>query len=355
MRISLDLLTPNFSAPLGLCLRFLQTAALLAIICSLAAPASADPPPEKLVIATWNVEWFYDNYAGDNYADLAKQQSAPSREDWDWKLAGVADVIAKIKPTILCLQEIENQRVLFYLTRKLKQDHGLDYAVAYIEGGDFFTEQDVAVLALSGLTGYSVKRQSQEMFDSGEFYNVTKHIFCDFEWGSGADRERLMLLNVHLRAMPQAADIRKRQCRLIRRWIESAVRAGENVIVLGDVNTDETFETTTKEGDIGTLRGLATAPTDDDLADLFAHYRGQSKETHLIHKQFDHILVAPSLLADAPGRRDLVFRSIAIRKDLVVRGREQDQEHQDQFWKISSSERDVSDHYPVVAEFAFER
>jgi endonuclease/exonuclease/phosphatase family metal-dependent hydrolase len=241
------------------------------------------------------------------------------------------------------------------LTRKLKQDHGLDYAIAYIEGGDYFTEQDVAVLALSGLTGYSVKRQTKEMFDSKEFYNVTKHLFCEFEWGSGADAERLTLLNVHLRAQPEQTETRKKQARLIRRWIDGAVKAGENVVVIGDVNTNETFETTTKEGDLGTLRGLDTPATDDDLDDLYAHYQGESKETHLVHKQFDHILTTPALTADAPGKSDLVFKSITIRKDLVVRGQQQDADHMDQYWKIPADERDVSDHYPVVAEFEFRR
>jgi hypothetical protein len=176
-------------------LRTTFAAALLPVL--LAVPAWADPPANKLIVATWNVEWFYDNYPGDNYADLAKQQSAPSREDWDWKLAGVARVISEIRPTILALQEIENQRVLFYLTRRLKQEHGLDYTVAYVEGGDFFTEQDVAVLASSGLTGFGVRRQTQEMFETKDFYNVNKHILCEFAWGSGADREELLLCNVH--------------------------------------------------------------------------------------------------------------------------------------------------------------
>jgi endonuclease/exonuclease/phosphatase family metal-dependent hydrolase len=228
----------------------------------------------------------------------------------------------------------------------------LDYTVAYIEGGDFFTEQDVAVLALSGLTSYAVKRQTQEMFESERYYNVNKHLFCQFEWGSGERRQRLLVCNVHLRANPEAADIRKKQARLVRAWLEEPIAAGENVIVLGDVNTNETFETTTAGGDLGTLRGLDTAGDDDDLADLFANYRGRSPETHLVHKQFDHILATPSLLADAPDRRDLVLSSITVRKDLVVRG-QQDQDHRDVFWRIPAAERDVSDHYPVVAEFDF--
>jgi len=77
----------------------------LFIVCA-AKAALADPPPEKLTVATWNLEWFFDEHTGDNYQDLPKQQSAPSREDWDWKLTGVAKAIAEMKPTIIALQEV---------------------------------------------------------------------------------------------------------------------------------------------------------------------------------------------------------------------------------------------------------
>ncbi|HEX5103579.1 MAG TPA: hypothetical protein VFV87_07210, partial [Pirellulaceae bacterium] len=83
-------------------------ALLLASWCGAVSVAAADPLPEKIVVATWNVEWLFDNYTGDNPNELARSQSAPSREAWDWKLAGVAKVIAEIKPTILALQEVEN-------------------------------------------------------------------------------------------------------------------------------------------------------------------------------------------------------------------------------------------------------
>ncbi len=316
-------------------------------------PAWADPPPPRLTVATWNLEWFFDEHQGDNFADLAKQQSAPSREAWEWKLAGVAAAIAQMKPTVLALQEIENQRVLFYLTRKLKQEHGLNYTIAYVEGGDFFTEQDVAVLVQSGLVGYGVKRQSQEMFASEKYYNVAKHLFCELEWGIGEGRERVLLLNVHLRAMPEGAEIRKKQARLIRQWIHQEIAAGENVIVLGDINTNELFSETTPEGDAGVLRGLDTPDPADDLVDLFRLHPQPVPATHLIGKQFDRILVSPSLVADAPGRRDLVCERISVRKDLVVRGTRQDDNHLDNYWQIPEAERDLSDHYPVIAEFAW--
>jgi hypothetical protein len=242
--------------------------------------------------------------------------------------------------------------VLFYLTRKLKTDYGLDYSVAFVEGDDYFTEQDVAVLAQSGLVGFGCKRQTREMFDSMRYYNVSKHIFCSFEWLAGDKKIELTLVNVHFRAMPSAAAIRKRQSRLIRRWIDETVRAGRNVVVLGDINTEETFEATTPTGDIGTLRGLDTREKNDDLTDLFEYYQGEHKETHLVHKQFDHILVAPTLLKPSPRGPGFAFERIEIRRDLVIRGAGQDKEHQDEYWKIPASERDVSDHYPVVAEFS---
>ncbi|MBC7851812.1 MAG: endonuclease, partial [Pirellulaceae bacterium] len=127
---------------------------------AMVASATADEKPKKLTIATWNLEWFFDQYTGDNSADLAKRQAAPSRADWDWKLAGVAKVISEIKPDILALQEVENRRVLFYLNQKLKSDYNLNYRIAFVEGEDFFTEQDVAIMALSGLTGFGRKERT---------------------------------------------------------------------------------------------------------------------------------------------------------------------------------------------------
>jgi endonuclease/exonuclease/phosphatase family metal-dependent hydrolase len=328
---------------------------LFAFFACVAAPALADPLPEKIVVATWNVEWLFDNYTGDNPQELAREQSAPSREAWDWKLAGIAKVIAEIKPTILALQEIENKRVMFYLTSKLKKDYALDYDVAFIEGDDFFTEQDVAVLSLGGLRGFSFRKQTKEMYDTKEYYNVNKHVLCDFCWGEGPHKVELLVMNVHFRAAPDAGEIRTRQARLVRHWLNDAIGVGANVVVLGDVNCEETYETTTKDSDLGTLRGLNTPAAQDDLTDLFEFYKDQPKETHLVHKQFDHILVTPSLVRGRLGGGGLVFKSIAIRRDLVIRGKQQDKDHMDVFWQIPEDERDISDHYPVVAEFAVQR
>ena len=328
----------------------IYTGALL-LTAVLITAAAADEKPKKLTIATWNLEWFFDQYTGDNSADLAKKQAAPSREDWDWKLAGVAKVISEIKPDILALQEIENRRVLFYLNQKLKSDYKLNYRIAYVEGEDFFTEQDVAIMALSGLTGYGRKERTKEQWDDKKFYPLNKHIVADFEWGERAESEKLTLINLHTRAMSNGAEIRKRQARLTREWMKEHITPQQNFIILGDLNSDELADATTKDGDMGVFLGLDTPSTDDDLFDTLLKLSGDAKASHLNHMQYDRILCTDALMKDDPSRSDLVFKSSVIRRDLVVRGKEQDKDHMDIFWKIPQDERDISDHYPLVAEF----
>lgn len=332
-------------------MRWICLPALLVATLLTAKSVRADEAPKTLTVMTWNVEWFFDNFTEDNFTDLPKQEAAPSREEWDWKLASVARVIAETKPTVLCLQEIENRRVLYYLMKKLRDDHKLQYKIAYIEGEDFFTEQDVAVLYLSGLVEYSRREQTLEDRARKEFYHLPKHLFARFSWNEGADKDGFTLVNVHLRAAPEGASIRERQARLVRHWLAAEFARGEQVVVIGDVNTNELFEDTASTGDVGILRGLNTADPADDLVDLHERLAPERRLTHIIAKSFDRILVSPSLLRDEPARRDWSLKQVSVPKEVVIRGKEMDKDHLGIFWTIPQAERDVSDHWPVVAEF----
>ncbi len=314
----------------------------------------ADEPPRPLTVATWNLEWFFDDYAGDNYAELAKKQSAPSKPAWQWKRNAVAEAISTLKPTILALQEVENQQVLYYLVTQLRTAHHLTYHDAFIQGRDFYTEQDVGILYQSGLVRFCARRATAEMWASKKYYSVQKQLFASFTWTVQDGQEPLLVVTAHFRAMPKAAALRIRQARLLHDWVADALRAKQNVIVLGDFNTDVPFGETTPTCDIGVLRGLDTPDTNDDLVDLHQFLAPNQRGTHLMAgKQFDRILVSPALLEDTPGKIDLVFQSIARRKDVVVRGRQQDKNHWDSFYEIPEPERDISDHYPLIATFDF--
>jgi endonuclease/exonuclease/phosphatase family metal-dependent hydrolase len=323
-------------------------ASLLLLCIPLVNPALADPPPEQVVVCSWNVEWLFDNYDGDNFAELAKKMRAPSREDWDWKLAGVEKVVREIKPTILGLQEIENQRVLFYLNQRFRDEAAFKYRIAFVEGTDYFTEQDVGLMALSGLTSFGRREMSKEEFDDKRNMAVTKHIMATFEWGSGADKEKVTVCNMHLRARGDASVLRTRQANLLRAWLGDLIKKGENVILMGDMNTDEFATSSPPDSDIGTMIGLNTPAKDDDLFDTLVELKDPKRHTHLNGQQYDRILLSKGLVEDDPKRKDLSFKSVAIRRDLVIRGKEQDKDHMDIFWSIPPEERDTSDHYPLV-------
>lgn len=324
-------------------------------IFQLAVPAMADDPMDPIRIASWNVEWFFDDYPGDNRSDLAKEQTSPSREDWRWKLTRVAETIAALEPTILALQEIETNQVLFQLVKELEEKHQLKYRYAFIPGYDFFTEQNVAFLYRDGLVEYSRREQSSEMFQSKDYYNLNKHLFARFEFGKGEQQQSLVLLNLHLKSGADSESTRIRQGRLAHHWVRSQIVAGENVIVLGDLNTENGIDVAaTASNDIGVIRGLYSPGSEDDLVDLHQHLDPAQRTTHIAAKQLDRMLVSPALANDDPSRVDLLFNRIVTRRDLVIGDAADEIEmHFNKYYEIPREQRDVSDHYPIMAEFIF--
>ena len=356
---------------------------------------SGDPHPfgadddTTFSVMTWNLEWFYDNETGDNYSDLAKQKSAPNRRAWNWHRDGIADAIAEVRPTVVAVQEAENRRVLWYLARALRRNHGLRYREFDVEGRDHATEQDVGFLVREPAEALSISRHSlpRRLRDSDRFAAVSKHALLEIEWpsagqtgdapsvetdplaasdrstidrpGTGATR-RIHLMNLHLRAGGDSAEERARQARAVRHWIRPLVLRGEHVIVLGDLNTSETGDEPGPGSELFVLLGRETSEPDDDLVDLHREIPAGRRQTHLLPgRQFDRILVTPSLLGDGGDVGDggdepsWRLRSVTVRPDLAIRGRpDTPGEHWDRYWQMPDDERDLSDHYPVIATFS---
>jgi len=320
--------------------------ALLAMLCSSARSAEDD----RIRVATWNLEWFFDDDTSNNLSDVARRKSAPSREEWQWKLSSVARVIAKMRPTILGLQEVESRDVLLQLTQVLKDEHNISYRVAFIEGWDLYTGQNVAFIYRQGLIEYARKEQTWEMFSSKEYHNIHKHLFARFQWPTGSGAVRILIANVHLTADAAKSDTRVKQSRLIRAWIANEIKAGENVIVLGDLNTQEISGQTQPQSDLATLIGMDTKNQDDDLIDLHLQLKPDDRDTHAAGRQLDRILISRSLLDDQRKTTDLSFVQVGNFRDHVVVGA-RDFDHFNRYYKIPREERDVSDHYPIMVEF----
>ena len=328
----------------------------MATLFAAANARSADHEPHDFVIMTWNLEWFFDNQQFDNRSELAKEQSAPDRPSWDWRRDAVAKGLVSVSPSVIALQEIESNKVMGYLAQAIQRANGAKYRITCIDGAEPFTEQDVALLHGPSVWHRSVSKngQSRKMYGSGDYYNVFKHLDVRYEVGPASDPEVISVLNLHLRARAEKADIRVRQARLVRSWIADRIAAGENVIVLGDLNTEEPAESFGSDSDLGILCGKDTESAADDLVDLHSYLSQDQHRTHLLPgRAFDRILVSRSLIEDDPNRKDLVFSKVEQRKDLAVRGAGiDDQEaHWNGYWEMDESERDLSDHWPLVARF----
>ncbi len=309
-----------------------------------------DDAPHSLRVMSWNVEWMFDDDPSDNRSSLAREQSAPSRAYWEAKRDGVAAVIAEYEPEIVALQEIEGVQTLSELIARLRSEHKLSYHFAFIQGRDNFTEQDVGLLVRGGLVGYSRREQSKRMFGSQQFYNLSKHLFAEFRWDNVASP--LVVLTVHLRATVEAEDLRVKQARLARHWLEPALQAGEDVILLGDLNTEQPVVNPNEDvpvaGDIAAIVGsVGQIP----MVDLLTRLPDTAEATHIVlAKQFDRIMVSESMLVDAEGE-DWCFAKIEILRDQIVRGQPDGPAHWSQRLTLGVDEFDLSDHYPVMATF----
>lgn len=311
---------------------------------------------DRFVVATWNLEWFYDDNQNDNYQQLAKEQSAPSLEDWQWKRDTVAAAIAKMRPDILALQEVENQRVLYYLVQRLRSNHNQSYRIAFVEGNDYYTEQDVGILYRQDLFEVGRWEATRQEYDDQQLYSVNKHQFAKFLVGPADNRTVLTLVNLHFRARAEQAPRRVRQARQLNRWLNTLPKSqSEQLIVLGDFNTEHRHGAQTSEPtEVAELVRRGNTDATDDLVDLHRWVSAANRSTHLTGGQFDRMLASLALTKDEPGSTDLVLEKVEVGKNLVVRGT-QDRAHWEEspFWKIPQQERDISDHYPVIATFRF--
>ncbi len=287
-------------------------------------------------VATWNIKWCFDHRTGDNSSRIAREQSAPSRAQWRWRVEQLADAILEIGPDVLALQEIEDGDAVLEIADELN-DRGADYEVSFVQGLDSHTEQDVAFLVREGLAFEGQRFAFTHRGDS-DFKNLSKHQLLSVN----VNGIPVSIINVHL--ITRSVQ-RMRQARTLRDWIDS-LDQNSHLIVIGDTNVSLDYEDTRPNSDIGTIRGLATTTPADDLFDLHEHLSVGDRATFHSGRHLDRILISRHF--SRPG--GLIFGTIVNRRDVAVRGDFVDRAS----WSTDNDERDLSDHYPLVATFTIE-
>lgn len=291
---------------------------------------------DEFRVAAWNLEWFFDHDASDDSSTIGRDFAAPEAQEFSDRVETFADAIQQLSPSIIALQEVENRKVVQAIANRLAAEHHLDYKVAFVQGRDRYTGQDVAYLVKQDIP-FTANRFSFAPFRRNrDFKDLSKHLKLEVT----VNGEPITLVTVHL--ITKLND-RLRQAQTLRGWVEALVPT-KNLIVLGDFNTGLRFDRTTPTSEMGIIRGLKTSDTTDDLFDV--HQLLDERATHVSGREFDRILVSPPL-RDNQG---LKLVSAQTRRDLTIRGSADNTRAVD--YARSIGEQDLSDHFPIIAVFS---
>ena len=141
------------------------TVILLALTLIGGLPAGA----ETIRIGTWNIKWLFDHDPSDDSSGIGRNFAAPSQAKYIERITAVADAIQEMDLTILGLQEIENAKVVQDIADDLQTRHGLAFRVAFVQGRDTHTGQDVAFLLRQALPG-EARRFPFDAFDDDDSF-----------------------------------------------------------------------------------------------------------------------------------------------------------------------------------------
>lgn len=255
------------------------------MLCSL-GPAGADI---EIDIFLLNTEFFFDNKEPHGEV-VGKSVPVPTPEQYEAKTRAIAELIDTHEADIVGLVEVENRAVLEKVKSYLANPD--DWQIAFDEGRDTYTGQDVAVLTKFRIVPGSTTNFPNEheiYFVEDQEYDVNPSKILGVELK--IDNQPFYLLITHLISRRSSNDSKRlAQATVVRRQAVKAMMADKNVIVMGDIND------TPGTPVINRLRGF-----DDIWGDFLQTANGvdpNERYTYIYRDQknlLDHILISPSL------------------------------------------------------------
>ena len=271
-------------------MRYKSISAMFAVICWMLCSLGPAIGDIEIDIFLLNTEFFFDHKEPHGEV-VGKAVPVPTAEQYEAKAKTVAELIDTHKANIVGLVGVENRAVLEKVKYYLASPD--DWQIAFDEGRDTYTGQDVALL-----TKFRVVRGSATNFpNEREIYfvdgqerdvNPSKILGVELR----IDNQPFYVLVTHLVSRRGSNDPKRlAQATVVRRQAVKGLMADKNVIVMGDIND------TPGTPVINRLRGF------DDIWDDFLQtanvVEADNRYTYIHEGQknlLDHILISPSLL-----------------------------------------------------------
>ena len=255
------------------------------ILCAL-GPAIGDI---EIDIFLLNTEFFFDDKEPHGQV-VSKSVPVPTAEQYEAKAKTIAELIDTYKANIVGLVEVENRAVLEKVRYYLASPD--NWEIAFDEGRDTYTGQDVAILTKFRIVPGSATNFPDERevyFVDGQERDVNPAKFLGVELK--IDNQPFYVLITHLISRHKSNDAKRlAQATVVRRQAVKGLIAGKNVIVMGGLNDTPATPV------INRLRGF------DDIWDDFLQtanaVEADNRYTYIHEDQknlLDHILISPSL------------------------------------------------------------
>ncbi len=255
------------------------------ILCAL-GPAIGDI---EIDIFLLNTEFFFDDKEPHGQV-VSKSVPVPTAEQYEAKAKTIAELIDTHKANIVGLVEVENRAVLEKVRYYLASPD--NWEIAFDEGRDTYTGQDVAILTKFRIVPGSATNFPDERevyFVDGQERDVNPAKFLGVELK--IDNQPFYVLITHLISRHKSNDAKRlAQATVVRRQAVKGLIAGKNVIVMGGLNDTPATPV------INRLRGF------DDIWDDFLQtanaVEADNRYTYSHEDQknlLDHILISPSL------------------------------------------------------------
>ncbi len=255
------------------------------MVCSF-GPAGADV---EIDIFLLNTEFFFDSDEPHGEV-IGKSVPAPTAEQYEAKAKTIAELIETHKANIVGLVEVENQAVLEKVKSYLTDPD--DWQIAFDEGRDTYTGQDVAILTKFRIVRGSVTNFPEERevyFVDGQERDVNPSKILGVELK--VDNQPYYVLITHLISRRSSNDPKRlAQATVVRRHAVKAMMAEKNVIVMGDMNDTPTTPVISRVRGFDDIWGdfLQTANA-VEAADRYTYIYKDQKNL------LDHIFISPSL------------------------------------------------------------